>query len=273
MRRSPSISHTYNNKLQNAIPKMPYSRRKRPSTKPFKKTYRKGNKPIASKAAYRKANRGLTGGLGRLSVRADPFPVTKFCRLVYDAPYTLSTGTAGVLGSSQVFRLNSIYDPNFTGAGHQPYGHDQLALIYKQYKVHGVHIHIELLDPSEDGMCGVFQVVTPQNAAQPTISGQVGQIVAESPFTVLRNINDSGKQRVVYSQYLPMSRIIGLTPLQFKASSGAPYSAVFGTNPQDSPYLRIAVGSNRGTSGATMVVQCRLTYYTQCFERVRMTDS
>lgn len=38
------------------------------------------------------------------------------------------------------FLLNSIYDPNYTGGGHQPLGHDQWASFYKKYKVIGAKI-------------------------------------------------------------------------------------------------------------------------------------
>lgn len=33
------------------------------------------------------------------------------------------------------YNLNSVFDPNRTGAGHQPYGHDTLATIYNRYRV------------------------------------------------------------------------------------------------------------------------------------------
>lgn len=41
-----------------------------------------------------------------------------------------------VLGAlSQTFRLNSVYDPDYTNAGHQPYGFDQMAGLYSFYRV------------------------------------------------------------------------------------------------------------------------------------------
>lgn len=40
----------------------------------------------------------------------------------------------GLLGK-HFWSCNSIYDPNTTGAGHQPLGHDQYALFYNHYRV------------------------------------------------------------------------------------------------------------------------------------------
>lgn len=37
--------------------------------------------------------------------------------------------------NSNTFRMNSVYDPNLSGIGHQPMYHDTLALIYGKYRV------------------------------------------------------------------------------------------------------------------------------------------
>lgn len=46
----------------------------------------------------------------------------------------------GVMGLF-VFRANSIFDPNLTGTGHQPMGHDQMAALYQRYSVLGSKLH------------------------------------------------------------------------------------------------------------------------------------
>lgn len=251
---------------------MPYKQRYKRKTYKAKPTGKSNRAPMSkARQAYRKQNRGF--GLNRLSIRSDPFPLTKFCRLVYSGTYSLTTGAAGSLGSEQVFRLNSLYDPDFTSIGHQPRGHDSLALLYKQYKVYGVHVDLEMLDPTADGIHVVGQVLTPQNSGAASIAGQSGSVVAENPFTFIRNINNSGSQRVRYKQYLPMSRLVGCTPLQFKATIASPFTATFGTNPTDVPLLRLASGSARGNAGDTVLVQVRLTYYTMCYERIPLSES
>lgn len=52
-------------------------------------------------------------------------------------PYTdiITTGSTGGVMGSHYFRLNSIFDPDKTGIGHQPLYHDQYAPFYNHYRV------------------------------------------------------------------------------------------------------------------------------------------
>jgi len=50
--------------------------------------------------------------------------------------------------SQHVFRLNSLFDPDFTATGHQPLGFDQWAQFYNHYVVNGCEWEIQTI-PSE----------------------------------------------------------------------------------------------------------------------------
>lgn len=62
------------------------------------------------------------------------FPVTITKRLRYSTTFALST-TAGALTSVQIFRANDLFDPDYSGTGHQPMGFDQLMLWYNHFVV------------------------------------------------------------------------------------------------------------------------------------------
>lgn len=53
-----------------------------------------------------------------------------------DVPIT--TGSAGVT----VFRMNSVFDPDYTYTGHQPRGFDQMALLFGKYVVHACKVEM-----------------------------------------------------------------------------------------------------------------------------------
>lgn len=86
------------------------------------------------------------GGGAAVSVRVQDtgFPSTMFRKLVYNsAAITLTSTTAEVFYQ---FNLNSIFDPNRTGAGHQPMGRDQFALLYNTYRVDRADYEITIVN-------------------------------------------------------------------------------------------------------------------------------
>lgn len=63
----------------------------------------------------------------------DPFPATQMVRMRYSETISLAPN-AGITAYN-LFKCGSIFDPNQSGVGHQPYGHDTYATIYNHYRV------------------------------------------------------------------------------------------------------------------------------------------
>lgn len=64
----------------------------------------------------------------------DPFPAVYKAKLRYNSFPQITAQPAGVAGLYK-FRANSVFDPDQTGVGHQPYGRDTLASLYNHYVV------------------------------------------------------------------------------------------------------------------------------------------
>lgn len=80
---------------------------------------------------------GAAGSMPALSVNRGVrgFPTEIRTTLRYSDVISLtSTGNAV---TNHVFRMNSLFDPDFTATGHQPYYFDQFATIYQRYCVIG----------------------------------------------------------------------------------------------------------------------------------------
>ena len=88
----------------------------------------------------------------------DPFPAVEKYQLRYSQTVTINPGigTCGVYK----FRANSIFDPDYTGIGHQPYGHDNLESIYQHYTVDSSTITVT---PTV-GVAGVWGIQVDDNA-------------------------------------------------------------------------------------------------------------
>jgi len=90
----------------------------------------------------RKKGRKLRGyGTTRSNTINGPLAMRQIVKLRYAEDVNISAGIA--LGSYD-FRANSIFDPNLTGIGHQPLGHDQWAVFYDHYVVLGARIKVTL---------------------------------------------------------------------------------------------------------------------------------
>jgi len=93
--------------------------------------------------------RGKTASSGRtwpyqkpgVSMLWDPFPAKATVLMRYNTTVSLNADVASIPGY-HLFRCNSINDPDQTGVGHQPYGHDIYASIYNHYKVNSATIVI-----------------------------------------------------------------------------------------------------------------------------------
>jgi len=92
----------------------------------------------------RKSGRGKGGALSSSATNANvltmmvepwmplfPARTTKWLR--YSTNFSL-TVTAGAV-ATYVFRANDLFDPDFTGTGHQPMGFDQLMVFYNHFVV------------------------------------------------------------------------------------------------------------------------------------------
>lgn len=73
------------------------------------------------------------------------FPDTFITKLKhYTVPYQFTSGGT----TTQAFRINSLYDPDYSVGGGQPYYFDQMMLIYERYQVYGCKIKVDIMNRS-----------------------------------------------------------------------------------------------------------------------------
>ena len=84
-------------------------------------------------------------------------------KLRYAERINIPAAAAVGLANAYLFNLNSIYDPDRTGVGHQPMGRDQLALLYHRYRVFAVSWRIEFSPTDGPSVSSLF--VLPSNNA------------------------------------------------------------------------------------------------------------
>lgn len=106
------------------------------------------------KVARRSRRVKYTRGVGRSMVRSrvmrpyvprmTGFPETYRTTLVYNEGITLDAAAGSTAYYS--FNANSLYDPNYTGTGHQPLYYDNLCAVYGRWRVRKCYITVTVLD-------------------------------------------------------------------------------------------------------------------------------
>lgn len=187
----------------------------------------------------------------------DPFPAVEKYQLRYSQTVTINpgVGTCGV----QKFRANSIFDPDYSGIGHQPYGHDTLSTIYQHYCVDSAVITVT---PTV-GCQGVWGVQVDDNSNfsqsgfnravefQATSVVVTGSTNGQSPQTLKKNYDRFGSFPV------------------YKDTS-----ALFGENPSEEAYFHLwyrALREDLDAPDGTFLVT--ITYNVTCFELKDLLDS
>lgn len=98
----------------------------------------------ARAAAKRAASRALATRRYRTRPSRLPLasqPARKVVRIRYQDLVSINPGLAGAVGNYQ-FMANGIRDPDTTGTGHQPMGHDEWKQFYNHYTVLGSKITV-----------------------------------------------------------------------------------------------------------------------------------
>lgn len=96
-------------------------------------------------------------------------------------PYAQYSSTAvaqGTLLGYQQYKINSVYDPDLTGAGSQPLGRDTWSSIYNFYKVLETHVKVKVTEATN------ISTSAEDSTAYPSLHGWMADITANPPAFV-----------------------------------------------------------------------------------------
>jgi len=231
------------------------SSRKRPWTK---------KRTIKNSFSSKKKDFSFTGGQGSIVNTLGPIrqlkgvPRRKYFELRYAEalpPAGISVGTAGICGTEILYGLNSLFDPNQSGTGHQPYYYDQMVGCgYQRYRVDTVSIKVRAANANESAT-GLMVQLDGWNGATGALTGATWNYCKERPGTdfIIPNQATTGSKEWVLED-VPLHVLQGMTKHEYDQVES--YSAVVSASPARVPYLRIAAcnfdGSNSGTIYGTV---------------------
>lgn len=168
-------------------------------------------------------------------------------------------GGAGV----QIFNLNSTFDPDRTGVGHQPWGRDQIATLYNRYRVFAVSWRVTFFPLATAGSLFVVPLNTDQTLQAQSISN-----IRETPRAIVKI--SSTTDPTVFTGRISLASLNGQTSAQYKGADR--FESLSTADPSE--LMTLQVGAIANSSGATTyVVDAQLTYHVEWFDPVPVTQS
>lgn len=186
-----------------------------------------------SKSTKIKVGRKKDGKMGVLSTTVNvnralkPFAQRYITKMKYADAFFFNNVNGPV---TYRYNLNSVFDPNRTGTGHQPYGHDSLAAIYNRYRVISCRYAVSFVDTAGNYVqCAVLPAN--EEVAALTISeireNPRARYVLQSPQAPTRSVKGN--------VYLPS--LVGRNKAQYMADDR--YQAQTGSSPAELAIMNI----------------------------------
>lgn len=179
----------------------------------------------------------------------------------------ISPSIASSAGAQQTMNLNSIFDPDRTGGGHQPYGHDELAVMYNRYRVLKTHYKVTFGTSTGNYHC----VVGPVNGVQTNVSDLTTfQTMTETPRAVTVLQGGGGAPSKVITRSITLNNLTGVTQTEYLADDR--FEATMGASPGE--VLTLSIGFYNPTL-ATIVAYCyiELQFFVDLHDPIPLSGS
>jgi hypothetical protein len=225
-----------------------------------------------SKSSRKKSSR-KEESFGHLRALATVVPPETFVQLKYVDQFILNPTASST--DNYVFRANSLFDPNYTGTGHQPYGYDQWATFYTTWCVYRTELVFTCTPPN-------LSTATPQinNAilyvtkrrTDPTVFSDVNTAI-EDPYC-MRYVMTSGYQKQPrLSVVLDTPSFMGVDRKVYLSSSE--YAGATGSNPTIQSYILCGAGTTAASTNNPDPMYCtaEMKFFVKFYNPANLTGS
>ena len=192
-----------------------------------------------------------------------PIAVT-FPKAIYGFPDKLVTTlkysqminfTGSASPTAQVFAINSAFDPDFSGTGHQPSYYDKFTSVYARYFVSEACLDVTISNESATVPINYAVVYSDQN-----IGGNSVEELSEAQYSEygIVGVLASNPVKRVTLPPISMAKLMGTTPKGILEADDNMYAAV-GSSPSDVAWGIVRLGSTDLTTAITARARCVLT--------------
>lgn len=178
-----------------------------------------------------------------------------FCGYKFLGTLTEPAASTGVI---QQFRLNSLYDPDYTGVGTNALGYTALTGVYGLFRVVRTRV-IARFAMSTTGTATVGMLPGLNSTVTSTFHFLEAEPNASS--VMLQGNAGGGKSVHEFNKVYDLPKVCGITKGQYLTDFDFAHST--GSNPSKSVYLTVYLAGNSGAA-QTAIVNVRLIYEVEC---------
>lgn len=210
----------------------------------------------------------------RTVARMTPAPISDamYMKMKYCDSIRLTSAATPVY---HIFNVNSLFDPDYSATGHQPFGYDQWMGTsfttgwYNKYRVSGVSYKITFNNLSTAYLmsCAVVGKINT------TVSTDMNTIF-EKPRSQCRTMGygSGSAARAFMRGYFSAAQLLGVTAEEYRTDDK--YAGDVTSSPLISPYLHLYIFEpSVGVAGLGIDIQVELTYHTYVYSRVPIVGS
>jgi hypothetical protein len=205
-----------------------------PQNKSAKKNSKKG-KP-------KRQHRSMAGGIVGVTNTKLIVPSMFRGKMAYDTVVALSPAAGAA--SANVFRWNSVYDPDYTGVGASAVAYGQLSALYNRYRVLGAKMTVTFVNTSTTTPLTCFIVLNPVN----TVGTNIAQILAQRHVWSRSLTTANGQGTITHTVSSPVHLVYGVPRRQVRDEDD--YAGIVGSNPNNAVYAHVGAYANGSSAGA-----------------------
>lgn len=215
---------------------------------------RKSSNKQKKKSSRSKKYRGINGALIQANNKVWPslftgsfhpgigFPDRLRCNLRYVEGQGFS---ASATPAAQVYRMNSLFDPNLTGTGHQPEYYDSLTPMYGEYLVLGAKARLEFVNT---GIVPTYIVVALMDQNN---SGLSAENISESRYALTKTLGALTGSGVTVIE-VPYMSTAHMNGERGNIETDPNFYTIITTNPSDQWFMVIKVASTDGITAVAL---------------------
>ncbi len=197
----------------------------------------------------------------KLAIAAQPVPNRKLVKLRYVDWITLNpTVTADTIVYKE-FRANSAFDPDYTGAGHQPLGFDQWMTFYDHFNVVGSKITCTWTPSDVNTHVGVY--LDDDTTAVTSLRN-----VLEQKGATYRSNLSTGDKAITTTKTFSAKKFLGPSMALMDSNTGSASA-----NPSEDAIFKVFAGTFETADPGAMVVQIQIDYIMLLTERKTLAES